>query len=38
VEEGFETKRIHPFELGGDQGTKAVTEEMIQLVQSQSPL
>ena len=38
VEEGFETKRIHPFELGGDQGTKAVTEEMIQLVRGQSPL
>ncbi len=32
VSRGFEQKRIRPMEFGGDMGTRAVTNELIQLV------
>ncbi len=32
IEHGFTENRIRPFELGGDMGTKAVTEEVLNLI------
>jgi len=34
VDDGFAARRIRPIEFGGDMGTKAVTAEIIDLVQS----
>ncbi len=32
VERGFAQRRLRPAEFGGDQGTRAVTAEMVTLV------
>ena len=32
VENGFARGRLRPMEFGGDQGTRAVTSELLQLV------
>ena len=32
IERGFAEKRIRPLEIGGDMGTRAVTEEVVNLI------
>ena len=32
VYRGFETNRIRPMEFGGDMGTRAVADEIVQLI------
>ena len=34
VDRGFEANRIRPMEFGGDMGTRAVTDEIVQLVRN----
>jgi len=34
VEEGFASKRTRPIELGGEQGTREVTEQLVAIVES----
>jgi 3-isopropylmalate dehydrogenase len=31
-ERGFTEKRIRPLEIGGDMGTRAVTQEVVELI------
>jgi 3-isopropylmalate dehydrogenase len=37
IESGFEAKRIRPMEFGGDQGTAALTNEVLALVKEVAP-
>lgn len=36
VEKGFSDKRLRPMEFGGDQGTKALTNELIAIIESET--
>ncbi len=38
VEAGFAANRIRPMEFGGDMGTKAVTTELIALIDEATPV